>query len=157
MVQKLVARFFNERAGVFFDPKRDLNRAEKLLSRAAAIAPGWAVPWYNLGLVAKWQRRWRDALDWNQKAVALDPSNQPAWWNLGIAATALGDWAEARLAWTAYGIQLPPGEGAIEMELGPTPIRLNPSSSCGTSAVMIAQINDTFQYHTCLTRSRLTH
>jgi tetratricopeptide (TPR) repeat protein len=124
--QKLVAGFFNERGQVFLDRKRDLNRAEKAFARAAAIAPDWSVPWYNLGLAAKWQRRWTESLEWNRKAVERDPSNQPAWWNLGIAATALGDWAEARQAWTAFGIELPPGEGAIVMELGPTPIRLDP-------------------------------
>src|SRR5262249_52365085 len=110
MLQKLVADFFNERGRVFLDGKRDLSRAEKAFSRAAAIAPGWSVPWFNLGRVAKRQRRWRESLEWNRKAVERDSSDKPAWWNLGIAATALGDWPEARRAWTAYGVQLPPGE-----------------------------------------------
>jgi hypothetical protein len=59
----------------------------------------------------------------------LDPDDQAAWWNLGIAATALGHWPEARQAWTAFGIELPAGDGPIEMKLGLTPIRLNPDSN----------------------------
>jgi hypothetical protein len=79
--------------------------------------------------VAKWQRRWRESLEWNRNAAERDPTNQPAWWNMGIAATALGDWDEARRAWTGFGVELPPGEGEIVMELGPTPIRLNPEDA----------------------------
>ena len=45
-------------------------------------------------------------------------------WNAGIAATALGDWPRARRAWAAYGITLPPGDGPLDMGLGPTPIRV---------------------------------
>ena len=41
-------------------------------------------------------------------AAKLDPADEAAWWNTGIAATALGEWATARLAWQAFGIELPP-------------------------------------------------
>jgi hypothetical protein len=49
-------------------------------------------------------------------------------WNLGIAATALGDWATARRAWTAFGVTLPagPADQPIDGDFGITPIRLNP-------------------------------
>jgi tetratricopeptide (TPR) repeat protein len=83
------------------------------------------VPWYNLGLVRKHQRRWPESLSCNLRAAALDPTDEAAWWNAGIAATALGEWATARRAWAAFGIELPPDDGEITMRLGPTPIRLN--------------------------------
>lgn len=51
----------------------------------------------------------------------------PAAWNLGIAATALGDWASARRAWTAYGITgIGDGVEEIDVDFGMAPIRLNP-------------------------------
>jgi tetratricopeptide (TPR) repeat protein len=84
------------------------------------------VPWYNLGLLRKRQRNWEESLRCNQRAVALDPTDQAAWWNLGIAATALENWAEARRAWKGFGAKIPDGEGPIEMDIGPTPIRINP-------------------------------
>jgi tetratricopeptide (TPR) repeat protein len=93
--------------------------------KAIKVRPAWATPWYNLGLLRKEQRNWRESLRCNQKAVALDQSEREAWWNLGIAATALGDWAEARRAWKGFGIEIPEGEGPIEMEIGLAPIRIH--------------------------------
>ena len=96
--------------------------------RAAADAdPTWSVPWYNLGLIRKYQRRWRESLGFNQRAAELNADNQATWWNLGIAATALGEWAEARRAWEACGITLPPGVGAPDGDFGPVPVRLDPA------------------------------
>lgn len=94
--------------------------------KAMKLWPAWATPWYNLGQLRKEQRNWPESLRCNQKAVALDPSEQNAWRNLGVAATALADWAEARRAWKGFGIEIPEGEGPIEMEIGLTPIRINP-------------------------------
>ena len=79
----------------------------------------------------KRQRRWPQSLVCNLQAAHLDPSDEAAWWNAGIAATALGEWETTRLAWVAFGIDLPPGDGEISMQLGPTPIRLNPEGNCG--------------------------
>jgi tetratricopeptide (TPR) repeat protein len=129
MIPSILARHYNERGQVFLNQKRDFARAERAFLKAAAAAPRWDAPWYNLGLAAKWQRRWRESLDWNRKAVERDPSNQAAWWNMGIAATALGDWAYARRAWTGFGLKLPAGDGQIVMDLGPTPIRLDPEQT----------------------------
>ncbi|MBO0859951.1 MAG: tetratricopeptide repeat protein [Chloracidobacterium sp.] len=100
--------------------------AVKYYQRAIKLWPAWATPWYNLGLLRKEQRNWQESLRCNQKAVALDASEQGAWWNLGIAATALEDWSEARRAWKGFGVEIPEGEGPIEMEIGLTPIRINP-------------------------------
>jgi hypothetical protein len=101
--------------------------ARAAYASAALLAPSWSAPWFNLGLMAKSQRRWSDSLKFNRRAAELDPDDPPAWWNLGIAATAIGQWTAARLAWTRYGIEIPPGEGPIEMDLGAVPIRLSPA------------------------------
>jgi hypothetical protein len=129
MLENSRAVYFNQRGRNVIDRRGDLRRAEQAFRRAAAAAPGWSVPWYNLGLVYKQQRLWRQSLECNQNALDRDPSDEAAWWNLGIAATALGDWPLARRAWTGFGLDLPPGEGEIVMTLGPTPIRLDPSGA----------------------------
>jgi hypothetical protein len=84
--------------------------------------------WFDLGLICKWERRWEEAFDCNQRAAELEgPSpNEPAWWNLGIAATALHRWDVARRAWQTYGVALPEGVGPIEANFGLAPVRPNP-------------------------------
>jgi hypothetical protein len=127
MFPQIRANFYNARGQMFLGRKRDYARAERAFLKAAAAAPGWDVPRFNLGLAAKWQRRWPESLDWNRKSVTLDPTNQAARWNLGIAATALSNWPEARRAWAGFGLEIPAGDGELVMELGPTPIRLDPT------------------------------
>ncbi len=81
--------------------------------------------WFNLGLVHKKRREWMLSAHCYERAASLDGSpGDPSWWNLGIAATALRDWPTARRAWSAFGVTLPPGEGELEMVLGPVPIRV---------------------------------
>jgi len=86
--------------------------------------------WYDVGLAAKWQRDWQASYDANLQALELldDTRDEAAAWNLGIAATALGEWATARRAWTAYGISLPDGDpdSPIDGRFGVTPVRINP-------------------------------
>ena len=118
----------NEKA-VKFQENGQIAEAIISYQKAIKLWPTWAAPWYNLGLLRKEQRNWRESMICNQKAVALDPTEQAAWWNLGIAATALEDWAEARRAWKGFGVEIPEGEGPIEMEIGVTPIRINPYES----------------------------
>jgi hypothetical protein len=84
------------------------------------------VPYYNLGLLCKYQGRWQESLEFNRQAVSLAPDDEAGWWNLGIAATALGNWPEARRAWKACGMKPPPGDGPPVFAFGPTPIRLDP-------------------------------
>ena len=50
-------------------------------------------------------------------------------WNAGIAATALGRWERARAAWASVGITMPPGDGPVEMRIGPTPVRVSPAEN----------------------------
>ncbi|HEU4390569.1 MAG TPA: tetratricopeptide repeat protein [Blastocatellia bacterium] len=104
----------------------DTVAAEARYRKAIEINPAWSVPWYNLGLLYKGQRRWDEAFDSNKRAASLDRSDEAAWWNLGIAATACGKWKDARVAWTAVGISMPPGIGLPHMDLGLIPIRINP-------------------------------
>jgi len=97
--------------------------------RAATVADdSWSVPWFNLGLVYKYQGDWLSCTECNRQALLRDPTDVGAWWNLGIAATAQGDWREARLAWEGCGIDIPEGEGPLELNYGLTPVRLNPST-----------------------------
>jgi hypothetical protein len=97
--------------------------------RAALIAdPGWSATHYNLGLLRKYQLRWEESFAHNARAVELAPDDKAANWNLGIAATALSRWPEARRAWTACGIDVPPGGGPPEFEWGHSPLRLEPAT-----------------------------
>jgi tetratricopeptide (TPR) repeat protein len=130
MPGNFVATYWNDRGRTFLNRPGKFSQAERAFRKAAAAAPRWSVPWYNLGLVFKRQRLWRESLECNRNAAERNPADQAAWWNLGIAATAVGDWPEARRAWTGFGLELPPGEGEILMtNLGPTPIRLDPSGA----------------------------
>lgn len=122
------ALLHNRRGERHLNETGDLERAALAYGRAAQLAPEWSVPWYNLGLVRKYQRQWAESLRCNLRAAELDPEDEAAWWNAGIAATALSDWEAARLAWEAVGITLPPGDGEIRMRLALTQIRLNPES-----------------------------
>jgi tetratricopeptide (TPR) repeat protein len=104
----------------------NLDAAIELYERAAELDPKWSSPHYNLGLVYKYQNRWKESLACNRAAAMLNPKDEAAWWNLGIAATALGDWKTARDAWRGFGIDIPPGNGPLEFPCGVAPIRLNP-------------------------------
>jgi tetratricopeptide (TPR) repeat protein len=99
--------------------------AEAKYREAAGADPTWAAPLFNLGLLMKRQHRWAESLLFNRHAIAIEPAHEGALWNLGIAATALGDWNAARQAWRDYGVEIPDGQGPIELDLGLVPIRAN--------------------------------
>jgi tetratricopeptide (TPR) repeat protein len=106
-----------------------LDEAVEVYKKAIAADRTWSVPLYNLGLVYKDQRRWRQSLDYNRRATVLDPEDEAAWWNLGIAATALARWDVARAAWRGFGIEIPEGVGPVDFSCGFGPIRLNPQGN----------------------------
>jgi hypothetical protein len=95
---------------------------------AVRLAPSWCDPWFNLGIAYKHTCDFAGSLRACERALSIDPraAGEGAVWNLGIAATALGDWAKARRAWRDFGLNLPAGEGPIEIRGVPTPIRINP-------------------------------
>ena len=72
--------------------------ARATYATAAFVGRRSSSAWYNRGLIAKFELRWADSLEFNRRATELDPGNMPGWWNLGIAATAVGDWETARRA-----------------------------------------------------------
>lgn len=121
----------NDRASELRDAGK---KAQAIASyqRAMAIDPTWAVPFYNLGLLHKYQSEWQAALAANLRATELDPADQASWWNLGIAATALGRWEVARRAWLGAGVKVPEGEGPIDYPCGLNPIRLDPNGDAET-------------------------
>jgi len=117
------------------DDSGDAMRAGELAAEMASVAPDRFLAWFEAGLYSKARRNWVEAAERNHRALellqpgdadAFDGAN-PAAWNLGIAATALGDWATARRAWIAYGIEgLAAGTDPIDVDYGLAPIRLNP-------------------------------
>jgi hypothetical protein len=122
---ELLASPVNE-LGRFFQKHQHYRTASAFYGAATLLAPEWAAPWFNRGLMAKFQRRWQDCLSHTLRATELDPEMSGAWWNLGIAATALGDWPVARRAWWRSGVSVPLGDGPPDMALGSVPIRLDP-------------------------------
>ena len=113
--------------GVQLRDDGDIAGAETAYRAAAAAAPEWSVPVYNLGLLYKYEGRWQESLACNKQAAMLAPDDEASWWNLGIAATALGEWNEARRAWEACGIEVPSGDGPPEFNWGDMPVRLDPT------------------------------
>jgi hypothetical protein len=84
---------------------------------------------YMRGLAHKYLRDWDASLHHNLRAIALageDDETQAEHWNAAIAATALGRWAEARRLWSAIGIRVAAGDGAIHDDFGVAVVRLNP-------------------------------
>jgi tetratricopeptide (TPR) repeat protein len=123
------AHDLNERAREA-DHQGRLDDAEALYREAIDLDPQWAVPWYNLGLVYKRQRKWDESLVCNRQAVLLDEGDQAANWNLGIAATAVGEWRIARDAWKRVGLSFPDEqEGFVDLKLGAVPVRVNPQAT----------------------------
>ncbi len=125
------AKRANERAGKLRDAGK---KAEAIATyqRAMAIDPTWSVPFYNLGLLHKYDREWQASLNASLRATELAPKDEAGWWNLGIAATALGRWDVARQAWRSAGVKLPTGDGPVDYPCGFNPIRLNTGGDAET-------------------------
>lgn len=102
--------------------------AIELYQKIINLSPNWSSPYYNLGLIYKYQCDWRESFYYNQKAIEVDVSNEAAYWNLGIAATALNDWKTARHAWNYFNLKLDVNDDELNMNLGSTPVRLSTNS-----------------------------
>jgi|SRR5579859_179345 len=125
-MKRAIARWLNNQGSTTGD--RGSRRAARVFYGVASwIDPSWSVPYYNLGLNAKYAGEWERSRAYNQRAVSLNPKDEDAWWNLGIAATALSDWPEARRAWKGFGIEIPEEEGEFMMPSGTACVRLDPN------------------------------
>lgn len=117
------------------DEAGDAGRAAALASELLELTPQSYYSWFQAGLLSKALGNWPESSERNAQALELftakdaDEFNgaNPAAWNLGIASTALGDWAAARRAWAAYGLEGFGGDaGPIDVDCGMAPVRLNP-------------------------------
>jgi hypothetical protein len=128
-MRRALSEWLNEKGRQNGDAGRqaDAGRYYKL---ASYVDSRWSVPWYNLGLLAKYRGDWTNSLRFNQRAAELNSADEATLWNLGIAATALHDWPEARRAWTACGVTLNEGSGEISMPRAAACVRLDPNG-CG--------------------------
>ncbi|MEV6285534.1 hypothetical protein [Kribbella sp. NPDC051770] len=117
------------------DAAGDAAAAGRLATEMTELLPEFSDMWFEAGMYSKARGDWAESAARNLRAVELFTAEDaarydgvnPAAWNLGIAATALGDWATARRAWAAYGIQgIEPGDELIDLDFGLVPIRLNP-------------------------------
>jgi tetratricopeptide (TPR) repeat protein len=90
---------------------------------AIGLDPQRAATYYNIGLIYKYQSRWRKSFEYNRSAVERAPDDEAG--NLAIAATALRDWATARSVWRRLGMPIGAGDQPIEEDFGATPVRLN--------------------------------
>jgi tetratricopeptide (TPR) repeat protein len=119
------AKAAKAKAGALIDERR-FREAIEPAADACRLAPNWAAAWWSYGVALKHGRRWADCLKACDRAIELDPDDcDGCHWNAGIAATALGNWSRARAAWTAYGIEVPPGEGPLDMRLGTAGVRVS--------------------------------
>ena len=123
---RFIAIRFNEEANAA-DAAGRSDDAERLWRQAVSVDPTFSAAWFNLGLLYKRRRNWRECFLANREAVFADHRNEGAWWNLGIAATALRRWAAAREAWAFHKIPMPKGDGPPDTNFGPAPVRLKPS------------------------------
>lgn len=115
----------NDAGGELLDARRFAEAIEHC-ERASALAPDWYAPCCNLGVAYKHAKDFRRSLAASLRALELDAEKAGggAFWNAGVAATALADWPRARWAWSKLEIQLPPGDGPPDMNIGTTPIRV---------------------------------
>jgi hypothetical protein len=119
------AQQLHEAAQSLSDEGRD-EEALRKYEEALQLDPSRSSSWYNSGLIYKYRKDWSNSYRCNLQAYTLAPDDEASRWNLAIAATALRDWKTARSAWADNGIELEGTEGPINMDFGPTPVRLNP-------------------------------
>ena len=77
----------------------DLERAERFLKQAVDLAPTFAKPHEDLGILMIQDERFDEAIPLLEKAIRLDPSMANAYFNLGKALAATGKGKEADQAY----------------------------------------------------------
>jgi adenylate cyclase len=81
--------------GLSSDPKGDLERADRLETKALALDPDYAWAHVNEGVILQFQRRTEEAVAEHERALALDPSNAAAAGGLGTAYIFLGQFEKS--------------------------------------------------------------
>ena len=120
-----------ERASELFDAAKakgdagDEQAALSLYLESLALDREQPAALYNVGLIYKYRREWKESLRYNRLAAELRPDDEATNWNTGIAATALREWRIARAAWKRAGIAMEEGDAPIVGKFGYTPVRLN--------------------------------
>jgi hypothetical protein len=97
-------------------------------TKALELNPARGDTLYNLGLIYKYRGAWAESFDFNRRAREFQPSDEATLWNLAIAATALREWVTARDVWQTLKIITEDGEGPINVDMGQTPVRINPDA-----------------------------
>jgi hypothetical protein len=92
---------------------------------------------YNVGLIYKYRREWKESLRYNRLAAELRADDEATNWNIGIAATALREWRIAREAWRRAGLKVEDGDLPIVGDLGYTPVRLNGFAETDAAAEVV--------------------
>jgi tetratricopeptide (TPR) repeat protein len=103
----------------------DEQGALALYLESLALKRDQPVALYNVGLIYKYRREWKESLRYNRLAAELAPDDEATNWNVGIAATALREWRVARQAWIRAGIRMDESDEPIDGKFGYTPVRLN--------------------------------
>jgi tetratricopeptide (TPR) repeat protein len=126
-----MANHATERAAELFDAAQaksgegDEQAALSLYLKSLALDREQPAALYNVGLIYKYRRQWKESLRYNRLAIEMRPEDEAANWNAGIAATALREWRVAREAWRRVGIEVEEGDEPIVGKFGYTPVRLN--------------------------------
>jgi Flp pilus assembly protein TadD len=81
--------------GLLFDGKQDWAAAADAYAKAAAAAPGSAVPHNNWGVSLMTQKRYAEAAEQFARAIALAPDSEATKTNLRLALAFQGRYAEA--------------------------------------------------------------
>ena len=81
---ELGLKLFQAALGGSGDPKGDLERADKLESKALALDPDLTWPHQIRGSILRFQARYQEAVAKHERALALDPSNVGAAAELGF-------------------------------------------------------------------------
>ncbi|MBI5915027.1 MAG: hypothetical protein HY842_06590 [Bacteroidetes bacterium] len=111
---------------VEYDRRGDVYNAVKLCKHLAKLAPDWSAPFAFLSRMYRSRHEWKPTFHYCLKAVEHNPFDENLWETLGLAATALADWETARYAWNQLGFDFKNSGGALHLDLGIVPVRLNP-------------------------------